>query len=197
MVKEEAFNIDPSFLKIWQEKGMEEKRYDYPLKPTDLILDIGAYQGSWSKIMHDLYGCKSILFEPVRVPALDSIRDNENFQIIEAAAWIFNDRLKFGGNGYWTSHFIDGIQEYPCVDINNYLNCEIAVCKINIEGGEYDLIQHIINGDLQTHIRNFQIQFHNWNHECIFQRHKIQTQLAKTHRMTWGVSWCWENWELC
>ena len=193
----ESFDIDPADLRKWQDSGMEEKRYEYDVKPGDLILDIGAYQGEWSKKMVEKYDCRSYLFEPVRVPLLDEIRTDKHYSIVEAAAWTFDGRLNFGGNGYWTSHYLKGIQVYDCVDILHWLNEPIKVCKINIEGGEYELLSYILLSGLQKNIENFQIQFHKINDGSLMNRHEIQMKLSETHRIKWGVNWVFESWEIC
>src|SRR6185295_9404334 len=155
-----AFDLDPVLNELWQQAGMERLRYDYNIQSYDTILDIGAYQGEWSKRMVETFYCQAILFEPVRVPALDDLRYNPKYEIVEAAAWTSNGELKFGGNGYWTSAYIDGEQWYRCVDIRGYICYEIAVCKINAEGAEYGLLNFMIDSGLYVNVRNFQIQFH-------------------------------------
>lgn len=192
---DDALDIDPVQNNLWIAQGMEAKRYEYDIQPDELILDLGAYQGEWTRKMHDKYGCNAIMFEPVDI--LGEFKDKDWCRVITAAAWVYDGVLSFGGNGYWTSHYIYGNQEYPCVDILKYLNQDIAVCKINIEGGEYDLLRHILNSGMQKNIKNFQIQFHNWNEECPAQRAKIREMISLTHKQTWCVDWVWENWERC
>lgn len=188
----EAFDIDPIALKEWQDKGMEALRYEYDVKPSDLILDIGAYRGEWSKGMVERYGCRSYLFEPVRVPELRELVPLANYSIVEAAAWTFNGRLKFGGNAYWTSHYLESNQEYDCVDILQWLNEPVKVCKINIEGGEYNLLKYILGSGLQKNVEYFQIQFHpiDW-----FSKKEIQYLLEETHIKSWGIEFVWESWQ--
>jgi len=192
---DDALDIDPIQYQKWLHSGMEKNRYQYDLIPSDLIMDIGAYQGFWSKMMHEIYGCRAIMFEPVDI--LNEFKDTDWAIVVQAAAWIFDDKLNFGGNGYWTSHYIYGVQEYPCININKYLNQPIAVLKLNVEGAEYDILDHILKSGLQKNIKNFQIQFHNMEEYCINKRKEIQGELSKTHKQTWNVDFVWENWERC
>jgi len=69
--------------------------------------------------------------------------------------------------------------------------------KINIEGGEYDLLSYIIGKGLHKSIKNIQVQFHKvdgllWEVRST----SIQRQLMKTHELTWQTPFVWENWSL-
>ena len=45
----------------------EALRYDYPdLHKDSVVVDAGAYQGNWSKVIHEKYGCIVLAFEPVK-----------------------------------------------------------------------------------------------------------------------------------
>jgi hypothetical protein len=71
----------------------------------------------------------------------------------------------------------------------------IDLLKINIEGGEYELLEHIIEKTLQNKIRNIQVQFHTWIENCEDRRKNIQDILRKTHKLTYNYDFVWENWE--
>ena len=73
----------------------------------------------------------------------------------------------------------------------------VDLMKVNIEGGEYELLEHLIAKGLVPRIRNIQVQFH----EDVIPRaarrmERIQSSLAKTHHLTWQERFIWENWEL-
>lgn len=189
-----AFDIDPAANQMWIETGMEEKRYQYDVKHSDTILDIGAYQGDWSRGMVERYNCHSIMLEPVPRMLMNFHMD-PRYDVIEAAAWTYNGRLKFGGNAYWTSHYLEGEQEYDCVDIWRWLDRDIKVLKLNIEGGEYTLLWHIFYGGQLLNIENLQIQFHDIGEGCKDDRYAIQTFLSKNYKKTWGIDFVWENWK--
>ena len=116
--------------KQWQEKGLEWLRYDYSLKPTDIVFDIGSYRGEFANEIKKRYGCKVECFE-----ALDN-----------RAAWIEDGEIEMGGEYLYTSLFNNvNRKKYKCVDIARFVTKEIALMKINVEGGEYSLIQYLIN----------------------------------------------------
>jgi FkbM family methyltransferase len=189
-----AVSLHPESLKIWQDKNLEHLRYAYDLKETDLVIDIGAYQGEWAETIYTNYGCKVIAIEPT-----EYIRDFHHGQVINKAAATHNGKIQFGGMSYYTSAFEDGTHEYECFDINGLLEGieEVAVMKINIEGLEYDLLDHIINAGHHKKIHNFQVQFHqiaNRPYELWY--NEIVWKLKSSHECTWRYPFCWENWRL-
>jgi hypothetical protein len=177
MVKE-IISLDPANLKTWQDCNLEHLRYDYHLNPGERILDIGSYQREWSNTMIEKFGCVAECFD-----ALDN-----------KAAWIQDGEIEFGGAYYYTSVFDTSrpMTKYKCVDIAHYLNTEIAVCKINIEGMEYELLDYM---DVRN-IANIQVQFHrieNVDTDSLYQA--IANKLSLTHRCKWRYPFVWENWE--
>ena len=72
----------------------------------------------------------------------------------------------------------------------------IDLIKINIEGSEYDLLDHLIETGLHTIVKNFQIQFHNIAPDSKDRMENIQEKLRKTHRQTYSYEWLWENWTI-
>lgn len=164
----------------WVEGGMEKLRYLYFVKPEDECIDLGSYRREWADEMIKRYGCK--------VDCWDAL-DNR-------AAWTHDGELEMGGFFYYTSLYTDGVKiKTKCFDIAPHLGKEIAVLKINIEGGEYDLLEYIISKGLHKNIKNIQVQFHVVNDFDYMARYeKIRTELRETHLITWRVAFVWENW---
>lgn len=178
-------------LNIWQAQNLEHLRYEYDLKPDDVVIDLGAYRGEWASEIRARYGCCVIAVEPT-----DSI-DGYPCEYIKKAAWLFDGKLRLGGAFYYTSAFEDQTHEYECFDVNSLLSRfdEITLLKINIEGSEYELLRHIIDAKLHKRIRNLQVQFHLIEDEPIEEMYgQIASKLRETHCLTFYYSFCWENW---
>jgi hypothetical protein len=172
--------LNKESLKIWQDLDREPIRYDYGVKAGELIIDIGSYQREWSNEMIKRYGCKTECFE-----ALDN-----------RAAWKFDGTIEVGGAYYYTSSLLPPTGSVQCVDIAPYLQQEIAVLKMNIEGGEYELLSYIIEKGLHKNIRNLQVQFHEvegLSFQLLYDG--LAVELSKTHKLSWRYPFCWENWE--
>ena len=176
---------------IWQQQNLEHLRYEYDLKPDDVVIDLGAYRGEWAQEIRARYGCCVIAVEPT-----DSI-DGWQCETIKKAAWIFDGRLRFGGAYYYTSAFEDQTHEYECFDVNSLLSrfSEIALLKLNVEGSEYDLLTHMYQGDMLRRIKDLQVQFHLVEGEDSLMRYEVISELLnETHSITWQFPHCWENW---
>lgn len=176
---------------LWQSQNLEHLRYEYDLKPDDVVIDIGAYRGEWAGEIRARYRCCVIAVEPT-----DSI-DGWECETIKKAAWLFDGRLGFGGAYYYTSTFEDPTHEYECFDINSLLAKydEIALVKINIEGAEYNLLSHIIRANMHQRIRNLQVQFHQVEGKPWRAWYDaIAIVLRYTHVLEWRYPFCWENW---
>lgn len=180
-------------LKFWTEHKREAWRYQYDLSPDDLVIDLGAYQGEFSKEIYARYKCRIIAVEPS-----EYIRDFTAGEIINKAAGTHNGVLQFGGRAYYASIFEATDHEYECFDINDLLNgyWEVALLKVNIEGAEYDVLNHIIDHNYHKRIKNIQVQFHQIEgvpYELWYKQ--IVEKLELTHEKQWGYDYVWESWK--
>jgi hypothetical protein len=165
----------------WVEKGLEKLRYDYDLSPNDYCIDVGSYRREWADEMIKKFGCHVECFD-----ALDN-----------RAAWTKDGVLSMGGAFYYTSMYDQkGVQEFRCFDIAPFLNREVAVIKINIEGGEYELLEYITEQGLHKNIKNIQVQFHKvdgFDYKFLYKH--ISGRLSVTHDLTYRYEYVWENWK--
>jgi hypothetical protein len=178
---------------VWQAQNLEHLRYEYDLKPDDVVIDLGAYRGEWANEIRQRYGCDVIAVEPT-----DAIDGYTGGVVIKQVAWTHEGIVICGGAYYYTSQYEPGAVPYECFDINLLLARfnDIALLKINIEGAEYALLQHIIDHNYHQRIRNLQVQFHiieeqpwqAWNDGII-------AGLQLTHEIEWRWPFCWESWK--
>lgn len=178
----------------WQRDNLEHLRFEYDLHEDDVVLDVGAYRGEFAEAIYRRYHCRLIVVEPT-----DSIVGFELGTVIHKAAWVHPGVIRTGGQFYYTSQYEEGAGEYPCIDINPLIASlpEISLCKINIEGAEYELLKHIIGAGLHHKIRNFQVQFHQIEGEPFDEWYQsIAAALSETHDVQWKYPFCWESWRL-
>lgn len=177
---------------IWQEKNLEHLRYEYDIKPSDVVFDIGSYRGEWAQEIWRRYQCRIICVEPG-----PWIVGFEHGDVVNKAASTFRGKLKFGGAYYYTSAHEDLTHEYECFDINELLSQyeEIALLKMNVEGAEYDLLPRMFADGIQKRIKNLQIQFHLIEgQDCEAGYELIADELKATHKLEWRYPFCWESW---
>ncbi len=73
----------------------------------------------------------------------------------------------------------------------------VDLIKINIEGGEYELLEALIENNLIPVFKNIQVQFHDFLLDDGKERMiSIQENLSKTHQITYQYEFVWENWQL-
>jgi FkbM family methyltransferase len=80
--------------------------------------------------------------------------------------------------------------------MNEYGVERIKLLKINIEGGEYGLLEYLINSDYISKIDIIQVQFHDFMPDAVNRRNMIQAKLVSTHHLTYNFEFVWENWEI-
>lgn len=186
----------------WRRDFGEDKRYDYPLDNNSVVVDIGAFNGEFTEKILRKFGCRAVVFEPT--DAIETRNASRWYsgegtaQVFKAAAWTYDGKLKMGGESFWVSSKERyNYQEVDCVDIATHFPLQqVNLCKINIEGGEYELIMHMIASGLIAQILNLQVQFHLINGEdCEVMYEIIADALSKTHRISWRCPFVWESWE--
>ena len=72
---------------------------------------------------------------------------------------------------------------------------KIDLFKINIEGGEFDVLPSIIENGYMSNIADLQIQFHTFVEQSKEKRELIRKDLMKTHILTYDYWFIWENWK--
>jgi FkbM family methyltransferase len=187
-----AVTLNEESQSLWQSENREHLRYEYDLSPSDVVIDIGAHEGEFSQKIFDKYQCKVIAIEPTGY--IEKFTDGE---IIQKAASDYDGEQSFGGLSLYTSIFEPAAHRYPCFDICTLLEkySDIGLVKVNIEGGEYRLLKHILASGMEKRIRNLQIQFHLIEGQpCERWYMEIAEELASTHVLTWQYPYCWESW---
>lgn len=94
----------------------------------------------------------------------------------------------------------DGQEHINIVDIDEFLTEQetdfVDLIAINIEGGEYELLERMIE---KGHINKFdriQVQFHNVLLDSSDRRDKIISVLNETHDHVFSVPFVWDGFKL-
>jgi FkbM family methyltransferase len=193
----------------YQKCGGEKLRLKYPLKQDSIVIDVGGYLGDFSIEIAQKFGCNIDIFEPVAIYA-DKIRKRfatyENVKIIQAGLGANPRNIQIRVNGLGSSVFNDDMnvgskEKIRIISVVDYLKersyNEISLLKINIEGGEYELLDSILShSELIESIRFLQIQFHDFVPNAYIRRVEIQNKLSNTHKKMWDFPFIWESWKL-
>ncbi|MEO7337112.1 MAG: FkbM family methyltransferase [Caldimonas sp.] len=190
----------------YRDHGDTTLRLDYPLTESSVVFDIGGYMGDFASAIHDRFGCRIHVFEPV--PAFcEIIRQkflhNEKVQTFAVGLSNRNGFEEIALTDDGSSIFIKHgeqtrIELKRAVDFlaQHQIRC-VDLAKINIEGAEYDLLEDLLESGCITVFKNLQVQFHDFIIENAPARMKgIQDRLSKTHELTYQYPFVWENWRL-
>jgi FkbM family methyltransferase len=180
-------------------------RLDYPLDKRSVVFDVGGYEGSWASEIYQKFESNIFIFEPVPDFANDiktRFYSNKKVQVLTYGLSDKNEKLSISLGGDNSSFYINSKSKTVSAEIREFSHellsslgvKKIDLMKINIEGGEYDLLEHMINNGTIKHVKNLQIQFHNFVPNAIERRTKIRNQLNLSHQETWCYEFVWENW---
>lgn len=184
--------------------GDKTLRLDYRLSKDDIVLDVGGFEGQWASDIYARYRCRVHVFEPVPQFAQKIAKRfalNPDITVHSIGLGAQQDIGTVSVSGDASSFYLDGTskEQVPIIAMQDWCERhdveEIALVKINIEGGEYPLLDHIIDTKLIKRIRELQIQFHEFVPDAQSHMERIQRRLLETHGPTWQYRYIWENWK--
>lgn len=140
---------------------------DIFLDENSVVLDIGANIGRFTSVFAR-YKCKVYSFEPTRKTfdiLLNRFKDMDNVVLKNSACWINNTKMRLYhhelssyNDVYWsdgnsliekkTNVLRDDYEEVEAIDLSEFifnLNQNINLIKMDVEGAEVELINHIID----------------------------------------------------
>lgn len=175
------------------------------LNENSVILDVGGYEGRFAAEMLCRYNCKEIhIFEPVPEYAeLIKKRFRRNSKVLVHAFGLAdaNETVPMGIANDGSSVFKPGesTEQIHLVRAADFIRENdikvIDMMKINIEGCEYDLLDHLINSGATENITNIQVQFHPFVPDAEARMQRIHDALRETHALTYQYPFVWENWK--
>lgn len=194
----------PSLREWRQADGDKTMRLDYDLSPDAVVLDVGGYEGQWASDIVARYGCRIHVFEPVQEYASRIARRFERNPLVTVHPFglsVCDERIRARLAGDSTSH----VRDRPGEDIEIELRSTDAVfrdlgleqvdlMKLNIEGAEYALLDHLIETGLIHRIADLQVQFHDIGVDSAKEVDRLRRRLAATHEPTFVFDFVWENW---
>jgi FkbM family methyltransferase len=175
------------------------------LDATSVAIDAGAHVGEWSRAVASRYPATVHAYEPnpkVHDRLVAAVRDLPS---VHVHALALGDRdatvpLQLTGPGATTQ---PTDREVPTVPITmrdsaaafDELGVEhIALLKLNIEGGEYDVLDRLIETAWIARVDAVSVQFHEWWPRAHHRRREIRRALRRTHDEVWCYPWVWELW---
>ena len=199
-------------VKKWQENDSDIKyRTIYPeLNENSILLDLGGFHGEFAIHLHSKYGCECHIFEVIpelcekiqnaiiNYPKIHLHRFGLAGKNIKETLYLANEGSSvFQHRGPQETKInieLKNISEWMQTTIPGK---NVDLIKINIEGGEYELLESIIKSGLVRRFKNIQVQFHEDVIPNAFNRMtNIHREFSKTHQTTFQELFIWENWKL-
>ena len=168
------------------DNGDKTLRLEYSLTNSSVVFDLGGYEGQWTSDIFSMYGCYIHVFEPVeRFANKIEQRFLKNSKIFVYQYGLSNltKKQKICLNGDSSSIFKnttvdEEILLVKAIDfIKEHSISSIDLIKINIEGGEYELLEHLLEEGFIENITNIQVQFHDFVPNAEERMTKIQQEL--------------------
>lgn len=174
----------------------ESMRYEYPLKMSDLVIDVGGYEGRFANEIIRRYKCRVVCYEPV---FYDQVKHNIDFGVtlIRAALGGENRDEVLHIKGDMTGVWADGEPVHVRVlNVNEAITEPVALMKLNCEGCEFEILEAILDRGNPKLFSNIQVQFHTVVPDFQKRWESIREKLLETHELTYDAPWCWENYKL-
>ncbi len=197
----EAKRVEPWF----RDQGDVSLRRDYALDANSLVIDLGGYEGQWSSDIFAMYGCTIHIFEPMPEFARKIEQRFARNSLIHAHALGLASETRqayMSENANRSTLFGEASNRQPvrmerAADFFQAAGmARIDLMKVNIEGGEYELLDHLLATGWIERIVNLQVQFHDFVPEAEQRMRAIQNSLSQTHELTYQYPFVWENWKL-
>jgi FkbM family methyltransferase len=183
-------------------------RYDYNLKESSIVLDLGGYEGQWASDIFSRYACQIIVFEPIdsyAVKIQKRFSSNNKIEVCKygLGASSRSETINIAADGssvFSKVQNISGVEKIQILDVKEWIEergfGHIDLVKINIEGGEYELLERLIELNLVGIIDNIQVQFHAVADDSELRMDTIQRKLSETHQLSYQYKFVWENWSI-
>lgn len=179
--------------------GDERIRARYRVHPSELVLDVGAYEGAFTAEMLAA-GAEVVAIEPIPTyaSALKARYASRSDVTVLAVALgkadgMIDISLDGDGSSAWGNS--NETVAVPLCDAATVVgDRQVALMKINAEGAEFEILERLIESRKIDQVRCLQVQFHRFVPEAAEQRRFIRRELRRTHKCSWNVPWVWEQW---
>jgi FkbM family methyltransferase len=177
--------------------------FNFPIGSNSIVFDCGGWTGAFAKKINEMYGSTVYVFEPIK-EHYDLIKKIENDKIIAfnygVGAYTRKEVISIRADS--SSIFLPGeikqiIDIRAMSEILDDLKLDfVDLLGVNIEGGEYELLDKLIEDGSITKFDNVEIQFHRVIPDAETRRQNIIDGLSKTHNILNENPFFWDNFKL-
>ncbi|MEY5006597.1 MAG: hypothetical protein RI969_1685 [Verrucomicrobiota bacterium] len=188
-------------------EGDQRLRLDYALGPGSVVFDVGGYKGDFAAAIRARYGCRVWLFEPVsrlHRQCLARFKDDPSVVSLPFGLGDQEQELEMHDDADASGAFNPASVGRPVEKVRLRAFSQffaetglpkVDLLKVNIEGGEFPLLGHLIESGRIKDIGHLQVQFHDFYPEAKPRRERLRRLLSKTHVEQWNFPFVWESWK--
>lgn len=183
-------------------------RTEYSLDPSSVVVDLGGYKGDFASEIFSQFGSEVYLFEPVPQyfeHCCARFAETPKIHCFPYAVGPTDGRFQITDDGLASSFKQIERARAPTIEaemraigsvFDELALAHIDLLKINIEGGEYDVLPLLIESGRIRTITNIQVQFHLFHGAAKTDRDTIREALSRSHEEAWCYPFIWESWRL-
>ena len=193
-------------LAAWRRDGGDEQlKFVYPLDSQSLVLDVGGFKGEWAMNIYARYSCTIHVLEPVAAFYRGIEQTFQTNEKLVCHAFGLSDQtqtvpLAILGDGSSVHRAGTALESIRLVDVAEFFAAQniekVDLMKLNVEGGEFEILPRLIETGLIGRVENILVQFHLLGEESRPKRAQIQEQLRATHELAFCYDFIWESWKL-
>jgi FkbM family methyltransferase len=174
-----------------------------------VVVDAGAFVGEWATQICERHPDATVhAFEPApgMFEQLDgAVGDHPLVHTHEYGLGAADAELRLALDGPGSSVFTPGEGAMGSVTVTirdvaatfDELGLDrIDLLKLNIEGGEYDVLDRLDRTGWLARIDQVLVQFHEWHPHAHRRRRANRAALRRDHVEEWNYPWVWERWRL-
>lgn len=186
-------------------QGYNNRLYsELKIEKNETILVLGGYLGVSISEWRRLFDCEVVAFEPIPEYAeklsLDFVSD-EKVLIQEFAVSGQEGVIHLGIEGEATGRYSNSqtklsVQSKDISKVVNEIGDSLKLIEMNIEGGEYENLERLIQAGSISKVPTLLVQFHRYTMNEELRRAQIRIELEKTHSCVFEFPWVWERWDV-
>ncbi|NND66401.1 MAG: FkbM family methyltransferase [Halioglobus sp.] len=182
--------------------------HEADIDEDSVVVDVGAFTGSWAQHIVDRYNPTIYAFEPNPQSygqLMAKAADNPKLKPLPYGLGDEDIKVEFTLKGLGSSMYEERADhadvprtevEIAAIDrVWRELELgQVDLFKVNIEGAEFPLFEKMIAADLVKSVNTYLIQFHEWHPGAYSKRRRIREVLSQTHTCEWNYYFVWEKW---
>jgi hypothetical protein len=177
----------------------EHMRYEYPLTPQSWVLMIGGYHGKDTHILVEKYGCRVVVYEPVKeffdklVAYFLTTPWNHLVFPVNAGVGVNSRFTTMGVKGDMSGEFCgegprQEVRIEPVSEIVKHWTEEFKrtpdLLVVNCEGGEFEIMPALLDSGMDGFFQWIQVQPHAVVPDCEARWASIRNRLLMNFRIT-------------